>query len=64
MAEVQIREGEDVTKALRRFRRKVQRAGILKDFRKHYEKPSEAKRRKTQAAERRRRRQARRKESD
>ena len=42
MAEVQIREGEDVNKALRRFRRKVQRAGILKDFRKHrhYEKPS------------------------
>ena len=66
MAEVQIREGEDVAKALRRFRRKVQRAGILKDCRKHrhYEKPSEAKRRKTQAAERRRRRQARRKESD
>jgi len=66
LAEVQIREGEDVTKALRRFRRKVQRAGILKDFRKHrhYEKPSASKRRKAQAAERRRRRQARRKRRD
>ena len=66
MVEVQIHEGEDVTKALRRFRRKVQRAGILKDFRKHrhYEKPSEAKRRKAQSAERRRRRQSRRKQPE
>jgi len=66
LAEVHIRDGEDVGKALRRFRRKVQRDGILKDFRKHrhYEKPSEAKRRKAQAAERRRRRQSRRKQRD
>jgi small subunit ribosomal protein S21 len=57
-----LREGEELNRALRKFRRKVQRAGIFRDIKKHrfYEKPSEAKRRKMKAAERRRRRRRRR----
>jgi small subunit ribosomal protein S21 len=56
-----LREGEDLDRALKKFRRQVQRAGIFRDMKKHrsYEKPSEARRRKTKAAERRRRRRAR-----
>jgi small subunit ribosomal protein S21 len=56
-----LRENEDLDRALRKFRRKVQRAGIFRDMKKHrfYEKPSEARRRKAKAAERRRRRRAR-----
>jgi small subunit ribosomal protein S21 len=62
--EIQIAEGQNLEKALRQFRRKVQRAGILADMRKNrrYSKPSEAKRRKAKAAERRRIRSARRRE--
>ena len=57
-----LRENEELERALRKFRRKVQRAGIFRDFKKHrfYEKPSEARRRKAKAAERRRRRRGRR----
>ena len=57
-----LRENEELERALRKFRRKVQRAGIFRDIKKHrfYEKPSEARRRKAKAAERRRRRRARR----
>ena len=60
--EIQIAEGQNLEKALRQFRRRVQRAGIMADMRRkrRYEKPSEAKRRKSKAAERRRVRSARR----
>jgi len=60
--EIRIEDGEDLEKAIRKFRRKVQRAGILADMRRkrHYEKPSEAKRRKAKAAQRRLARSARR----
>lgn len=60
--EIRIEEGEDLERALRQFRRKVQRAGILADMRRkrHYEKPSEARRRKAKAAQRRLARNARR----
>ena len=60
--EIFIGEGQNLEKALRQFRRKVQRAGILADMRRkrRYEKPSEAKRRTAKAAERRRVRSARR----
>jgi small subunit ribosomal protein S21 len=60
--EIQIGEGQNLDRALRQFRRKVQRAGILADMRKkrHYEKPSQAKRRKAKAAHRRLARNARR----
>lgn len=60
--EYHLRDGEDLDRALKRFRRKVQRAGIFRDIKKNrfYEKPSEARRRKAKAAERRRRRRKRR----
>ena len=60
--EVHVRENEHLQKALRRFRRKVNRAGIMKELRRRrsYDKPSAEKRKKAAAAERRRIRAARR----
>ncbi len=60
--EYRLDEGEELDRALKKFRRKVQRAGIFRDIKKNrfYEKPSEAKRRKMKAAERRRKRRKRR----
>jgi small subunit ribosomal protein S21 len=48
---VSVRDGEDISRALRRLKKKVERAGILKELRdrQHYEKPSE-KRRKAKKA--------------
>ena len=48
MPRVEVRDNEPLEKALRRFKRKIEREGILKQLkaRKHYEKPSERKRRK------------------
>jgi len=48
MPRVEIGENEPLEKALRRFKKKIEREGIIKQLkaRKHYEKPSEAKRRK------------------
>lgn len=59
--EYQLRDGENLDRALKKFRRKVQRAGIFRDIKRNrfYEKPSEARRRKQKAAERRRRRRQR-----
>ncbi len=60
--EYRLDEGEELDRALKKFRRKVQRAGIFRDIKKNrfYEKPSEARRRKLKAAERRRKRRKRR----
>lgn len=60
--EYRLDDGEELDRALKKFRRKVQRAGIFRDIKKNrfYEKPSEAKRRKMKAAERRRKRRKRR----
>ena len=46
MVEVTVREGEPLEKALRRFKKKWERAGILRDVKKKsfYEKPSDTKR--------------------
>ena len=46
MPRVEVRGNEPLEKALRRFKRKIEREGILKliKARKHYEKPSERKR--------------------
>lgn len=46
MPEVEIRKDESFESALRRFKRKIEEEGILKELRnrKHYEKPSERKR--------------------
>jgi len=48
MPRIEIRDNESLEKALRRFKRKIEREGILKTLkaRKHYEKPSERKRKK------------------
>jgi small subunit ribosomal protein S21 len=58
MTEVRLEDGDRLEWALKAFKRKVLRSGILKDFKKrrYYVKPSEAKRLKAAAAVRRRRR--------
>ena len=57
MTEVRLAEGDRLEWAIKTFKRKVQRSGILKDLRKKrfYLKPSKAKRLKAAAAHRRRR---------
>lgn len=57
MPSVRVREGEDFEKALKRFRRACERAGLISDIRKHqrYEKPSQKRKRKLAAARRRQR---------
>ncbi len=61
MIEVTLSETDRIEFALKAFRRKVQRSGILKELRakRHYLKPSVAKRLKSAAARRRTRRRAR-----
>ena len=46
MVEVTVTDGEPLEKALRRFKKKWERAGILRDVKKKsfYEKPSDSKR--------------------
>ena len=53
--EVSVGEHESLDKALRRLKKKIEREGILKILkaRKHYEKPSEVKRRKRRSARKR-----------
>lgn len=48
MSRIEIAPGESMEKALRRFKKKIERDGLLKllKARKHYEKPSEKRRRK------------------
>lgn len=49
MSEIEVRKDESFESALRRFKKKIEREGILREIkeRKHYEKPSEKKRKKT-----------------
>lgn len=51
-----IHEGEPFEKALKRFSKSCERAGILSDVKKyrHFEKPSEEKKRKRNASKRKR----------
>ena len=55
MVEVYLEDGDRIDAALRVFKKKVQRAGVLQDIRKrrHYVKPSEARQLKMAAARRR-----------
>jgi len=48
VAKVEVRSNESLDQALRRFKRKVEQEGLMKVLRaiRHYEKPSEIKRRK------------------
>ena len=54
MPEVTITDDESFERALKRFKKKCEKAGILSDLRKHhhYEKPSERRKRKLAAARR------------
>jgi len=58
--EVIIGEGESFDKALKRFKKKCEKAGILSDLRKHrhFEKPSEKRKRKLNAAKRKLKKEA------
>jgi small subunit ribosomal protein S21 len=57
MIEVRLTDTDRLEFALKAFKRKVQKSGILQDLRRkrHYVKPSEARQIKAAAAERRRR---------
>jgi len=57
MPQVTVRKGEDINRAIRRFKRKVEREGIMKELKKkrYYLKPSERRKEKREAAAKRRR---------
>ncbi len=48
--EIRVKKGEPIERALRRLKKKLDKEGTLKDLRnrRHYEKPSEIKRREKQ----------------
>ncbi|QQG35025.1 MAG: 30S ribosomal protein S21 [Deltaproteobacteria bacterium] len=52
MIKVLIRDGEQIERGLKRFKRKVEQSGILKELKKkeYFEKPSEKKKLKTKNA--------------
>lgn len=64
MAEVRLDEGDSVERALKQFRRKVQKEGLFQELRRrrHYLKPSAA--RVVKAAAARRRKRSRRRPAD
>jgi len=58
MPGIRVKEGESFESALRRFKKKCEKAGVLADLRRHqhFEKPSERRKRKLNAAIRKNRR--------
>ena len=62
MIQITLEDGDRVDWALKAFKRKVMKAGLLRELRRrrHYVKPSEARQLKSEAAQRRRRSAARR----
>lgn len=58
VSEIIINDDENFERALRRFKKKCDKSGILADLRKHrhYEKPSERRKRKMSSAQRKNRR--------
>jgi len=54
MPAIKVRDGEPFEKALRRFTKACEKAGLMSDIKKHqhFEKPSERKKRKLNAAKR------------
>ncbi|MDB6039824.1 MAG: rpsU1 [Verrucomicrobiales bacterium] len=52
LTEIRLKKGESVEKALRRLKKRIDREGTLKEVRnhRHFEKPSEKKRRKMKVA--------------
>lgn len=65
MVEIKVRENESLDSALKRFKRQIQRDGIIQDIKKHeyYEKPSEVRKRKMIAAKKREKQRMRREHS-
>ncbi len=59
---IEVRDGEVIERALRRFSKTCERAGVLSDIKKyrHFEKPSEERKRRINAAKRKRMRDGRR----
>lgn len=57
MAQILLGEQESIESALRRFKKKIQKAGIITEVRRreHYEKPSLRQKRKMAAARKRKR---------
>ena len=55
MSSVQVKDGESIDNALRRFKRNCAKAGIQQEIRKreHYEKPSVRRKKKSEAARKR-----------
>ena len=55
MSEIRVGENESLESALKRFKRKCQKAGIMSEIRKreHYEKPSVKRKKKAEAARKR-----------
>ncbi|MBU0501830.1 MAG: 30S ribosomal protein S21 [bacterium] len=55
MPKYELRKGEELEKALRRFKTKVRREGLIDEIKKRefYEKPSQRKRKQLEAARRR-----------
>jgi len=51
LSQVEVKKDESFESALRRFKKKIEQEGILREVRdrKHYEKPSERKRKKAKA---------------
>jgi len=56
LSEIQVGQDESIESALKRFKKKIQKAGILSEIkrRERYEKPSVKRRRKSEAARKRR----------
>ncbi len=56
MPEIRVGENESIESALKRFKKKIQKAGILSEIkrRERYEKPSVKRKRKSEAARKRR----------
>jgi small subunit ribosomal protein S21 len=59
--EIKLKDGERIDNALRRFRKTVEKSGVLQELRKreHFEKPSVKKKRKQAAARKRAKRNSR-----
>jgi len=54
MTKVELRRGEDLERALRKFKTKIRREGIMDEIKKreYYEKPSQRRRKSEEAARR------------
>lgn len=57
MTYIEVKPGDDIGIALKRFKKKVQKAGILPEYRRreHFEKPCLKRKRKSEAARKRKR---------